>query len=297
MRVQRRTDSTTLVGAGVRSASVWVPVSPTEDAVIRGVTEAQGWSVAGWIGAGLEFVEHVGPTPEGGGRDATAWARIADLGWVAAMAGHWMRYGEATQQGSDLVAAGLALERVCRVQPGACRELAVADNAAAWRFAEARAATAGPGWRPRPGHRPRVEVQVSEATRAILDSGVGSTGWRASDWVGTVAALAAGWLAVAGRTEAVALESWRARLDTVVLLLGEEARNPRAGQRLGGLGEWAGREVRAVTAGVGLVAAQRPGPRAGVGVEQVEAVLGWPARLDVTPARHDAGITGEGDGR
>ena len=300
MRARRQIEDLDGVAAGPRRHAVRVSLSEPEYAVVAEVADEQGWSVGGWIGAMLECVELVAAVP-GGWVDAHAWSQAARLAWSMGMGGQWMTIAGETpavvERGRELRATALLAERVWRAQAAGARVRGTEDNGAAARFAELVALEVGPGWRSCGGTgRRRVKVGISERTWVILDRGVTQLGWSASDWVGTVAVAAAGWLASGAVGEAGLLDATlgqlgvaHARIGDVVPAPGVDPPAPEVLIRAAVDATGALSRAQAALLEVGATVT-RSRDRRRVEVAAVEKLVGWPGTqmtLNVGAGIHD----------
>jgi len=272
MRVQRSA-LVTGVGAGNRKVEVKVSYSPQEFAVVEAEAARQGWSVGGWVGAMTEYVERLAAPPEGGGLEAVEWGRIAErAGSIEAAARSLTRRGEPSSP-VDMELAARRVRRLCSARAVAGRDEAAQANARAAEFAELLVVQMDESFRAAGGiARRRVRVLLSEPTAAVLRSGAPPhAGMTVSQWVGCLAAAAAGWLA-SDPDNRSPLEQWLQRLSAVRTML---LTTLEQGDVLDAVASWAGAELVAAERSLGELAGESRVTRHRVSTEVVLDLLGW----------------------
>ena len=271
MRVQRSA-CLTGVGAGPRSIEVKVSYSPREFDLVAGEAARQGWGLGAGVGAILEHVERLADPPEGGGLEAVAWGRIAERAGSVEAAVRCLAGVDGARSGAGVESSAHRLRRLCSAQSIAVRQERTRANARAAEFAELLVLQMDESFRGAGGpDRRRVRVLLSEATVTVLRRGVpGHTGMAVSEWVGTVAAAAAGWLASTPDSLA-ALDDWLRRVSAVRTLLLTTAQQGFSGESTA---EWASAELAAAERALGKLARDSRSqvrPPAGVVLDR----LGW----------------------
>ncbi len=273
MRVQRSA-CLTGVGAGPRSVEVKVSYSPREFQVVAAEAARQGWGLGAWVGAILEHVERLADPPEGGGLEAVAWGRIAERAGSVEAAARCLAGGNDPRAGAAVESSAQKVRRLCSAQSIMVRQERTRANARAAEFAELLVLQLDESFRGAGGtDRRRVRVLLSAATVTVLRRGVPAhTGMAVSEWVGSVAAAAAGWL-TSTPDSLVGLDQWLSRVSAVQTMLHTTAEQRCGHEAVAG---WACAELAAAERSLGQVARDsrsQGGPPTGVVLDR----LGWRA--------------------
>ena len=302
MRVRRVAGGRGVGEGRCRDVEIKVSYAPAEYAVVAGVAELQGWTVGGWVAGIAECTERIAEAPQGGGLEGVAWGRARERAGSIAAGGRVLGLHGAGDPAARLVHIAERVEVLCGTQIVAVQGRGTQANLDAARVGELAAHRLGPRGRPRgvTGQRRRVKVVMTENAAYVVRQTAGGAGWAVADWVGTVCAGAAGWLAVHSRGGlATEVHPWRERLEHVrsALLTALPAAGRPASDRehLVRIATWAAGEVAMVESGlIELAAAHaRDGARdrdvVAADLDAVFTRLGWQGTqlaFDVRPQVH-----------